>query len=145
MIWMISSLFTNWEHQRLQEIYPHTAGGPLAHLSSLALGDSFWSESCLCSVHFLFHPGLPSTGEFRWWSQLLAFSFSWWCLSTLTVSIHSFWRLSLVSTSTHLEFWVASSAMMTWWWAGMSPFFLYASPTREIMPLTTLYLPIPFM
>jgi hypothetical protein len=42
--------------------------------------DFFWLESCLCSGHFLFRPGLSSTGEFCWWSQLLASSFSWWCL-----------------------------------------------------------------
>ena len=87
------------------------------------------------------YPGLFVCFAALWWPPTGTAGLHHEYLSTLAVSVHSFWRLSHVSTSTHFEFLVASSAMITRWWAEMSPFFLYASPTGEIMPLITLYFP----
>ena len=87
------------------------------------------------------YPGLVVCFAALWWPPTGTSGLHHEYLSTLAVSVHSFWRLSHVSTSTHFEFLVASSAMITRWWAEMSPFFLYASPTGEIMPLITLYFP----
>ena len=82
--------------------------------------DFFWLKSWLCSANFLLHSGLYGIGESFWSSQLLASNFSRWCLSTLAVSGHSFWRFSHAPTSTYFEFLVARYATITRQWAKKS-------------------------
>lgn len=60
---------------------------------------------------------------------------------TFSVSTHSGCKHSQESTVIHPEFSEASLAISTRWQASINPFFLYASPTGEMMPLITLYWP----
>ena len=62
-------------------------------------------------------------------------------LTTFAVSTHSGCWLSQSVTRIQSELSVASWAICTLWWASIKPFFLYPSPTGEIMPCITLYLP----
>lgn len=61
--------------------------------------------------------------------------------TTLAVSTHSGCKLSQESTITQSELSVANRVISRRWQASIKPFFLYASPTGEMIPLTTLYWP----